>query len=236
LVDGTVSAGDLDPLVARIRDCRAAEVRIRTTPADSAAWSAVPSAKQVAHRIHVIDLTGGWGSVWAEFKSEARTAARKARKVGTLVHRADDSVTDTETYLDVWREWVRGRAAKSRVPTPLLELAAARRDPPRHFRLAAQRLGDLYEVWVAEHRGRTVAATLVLVHGHEAVQWRTASAPNAWPIRANDLLMATIVESLCERGVRRYVLGESGGKESLESFKRKFAGGLYEVPEIVIRP
>lgn len=236
LVEGPVSAGDLDPVVARIRGGAAAEVRIRTTPADAAAWSAVPGARHVPHRVHALDLNAGWDSVWAGFKKEARKTTRKAGRLGTSVHRVDDAITATETYLGVWREWVRDRASRSRIPTPLLEAAAARRDPPRHFRLAARRLGGLYEVWVAEHEGRAIGAQLILVHGHEAVAWRTASTPGARPVRANDLLMATIVEALCNRGVRRYVLGESGGKQSLEAFKEKFGGRPHDVPEIVIRP
>jgi Acetyltransferase (GNAT) domain len=235
LVEGPVSAGDLAPVVARLRDRGAAEVRIRTTPADAAAWIATPGARHVPHRVHVLDLDAGWDSVWAGFRKEARKTTRKARGAGTSVHRVDDPVTATETYLEVWREWVRDRASRSPVPTPLLELAAARRDPPRHFRLAAQRLGGLYEVWVADHGGRAIAAQLVLLHGREAVAWRTASTPDARPARANDLMMATVVESLCDRGVQRYVLGESGGKQSLEAFKEKFGGRAHDVPEMVIR-
>jgi CelD/BcsL family acetyltransferase involved in cellulose biosynthesis len=239
LVDGPVLAGDLDPLAARLREGRAAEVRIRTTPADSAAWTAVPGAREIArqvpNRTHILDLTGGWDAVWAGFKGEARTGARKARRVGVSVHREDDAVHGTETYLAVWREWVRGRAARRHIPAPLLQLAVARRDPPRHYRLAAQRLGDLYEVWVAEQRGRAIAATLVLVHGPEAVMWRSASAPDADPARPNDLMMTTVIESLCHRDVQRYVLGESSGKTSLEHFKAKFGARAHEIPEILIR-
>jgi Acetyltransferase (GNAT) domain len=239
VVDGPVSAGDLDPLVARLREGRAAQVHIRTTPADAAAWTAVPGGRQAArripHRTHILDLTGGWDAVWAGFKGDARTGARKARRDGVSVHREDDAANGTETYLGVWREWVRGRAARRRIPTPLLQLAAFRRDPPRHYRLAAQRLGDLYEVWVAEQQERTIAASLVLVHGPEAVLWRTASVPQAGPARANDLLMVTVIESLCHRGVQRYVLGESSGKASLEHFKAKFGARAHEIPEILIR-
>jgi hypothetical protein len=236
VVEGPVSPGDLDAVGARLRDGGATAVRIRTTPADAAAWSAVPGVRLVPHRVHSLDLDAGWDTVSAGFKKEARKAVRKARTAGTSVRRADDPVTATETFLGVWREWVRGRASRSRLPTPLLQIAAGRRDPPRRFQLAAQRLGALYEVWVAEHEGRAIGATLVLVHGREAVAWRTASTPDALPIRANDLLMATIVESLCDRGVRRYLLGESGGKQSLEAFKEKFGARAHDVPEVVIRP
>ncbi|PVG82844.1 hypothetical protein DDE18_10835 [Nocardioides gansuensis] len=235
LVDGPVSSRDLDPLVARLREGRAAEVHISTTPADAAAWTGVPGTRRIPNRTHIVDLTGGWDAVWAGFKGGARTGARKALQVGVSVHREDDAVHGTETYLAVWGDWVRGRAARRRIPTPLLQLAAFRRDPPRHCRLAAQRLGDLYEVWVADQDGRAVAATLVLVHGPEAVMWRTASTPQAGPARANDLMMTTVIESLCDRGVQRYVLGKSSGKTSLEQFKAKFGARAHEVPEIVIR-
>jgi hypothetical protein len=236
VVDGPVTPGHLDPLGVRLRHGGAAEVRIRSTPDDAAAWSAVPEARHVPHRVHSLDLGGGRDAVLSGFKKEARVAVRKARTSGVLVHRADDSVRATETFLAVWREWVRHRASRSRIPTPLLQIAAGRRDPPRHFRLAAQRLGGLYEVWVAEHEGRAVAAALVLVRGREAVGWRAASTPVARPIRANELMMATIFESLCDRGVRRIRLGESGGKQSLEASKEKFGATAHEVPEIVIRP
>ena len=65
--------------------------------------------------------------------------------------------------------------------------------------------------------------------------WRTASTPQAGPARANDLMMTTVIKSLCDRGVQRYVLGKSSGKTSLEHFKAKFGARAHEIPEILIR-
>ena len=50
------------------------------------------------------------------------------------------------------------------------------------------------------------------------------------------LMMATTVESLSDRGVLRYTLRESGGKQSLEAYKEQFGGRAHEEPEVVIRP
>ena len=50
------------------------------------------------------------------------------------------------------------------------------------------------------------------------------------------LMMATTVESLSDRGVLRYTLRESGGKQSLEADKEQFGSRAHEEPEVVIRP
>jgi hypothetical protein len=233
--DEPPTSADLAAVVRELRAHGAARTHVRSTPADAAAWAEVPGVDRIAHRTHVLDLAPGWDAAWAGFSGKARTGVRKAERSGVVVEREADAAAGTETYLAVFREWTRAQAERSQYPAVLSRLAARRREPEHHYRLAARLLGDLYEVWVARIAGRPLAATLVLRNGPHAVQWRTASAPaDAGPVRANEALISEIIRSLCERGVRTYLLGESGGKRSLEEFKEKFGAVAHDVPEIVV--
>jgi hypothetical protein len=180
---------------------------------------------------HILDLAGGFDEVWdRRFRGTARTAVRKAEKLGLEIESGSAETLVSAFYglyeksIDRWtaQEGLGGIARWKR----------RRREPRRKFDLVAAHLQDSCRIFVAHHRGQPAAAIIVLFQGCNASYWRGAMDKDlAGPTRANYLLHAVAIEEACGAGCRFYHMGETAGSASLSQFKTRFGATGYEYSE-----
>ena len=183
----------------------------------------------VPRREHVLDLEGGFETVWRErFKSKTRNKVRKAQKLGVEVQ-SDSSGALVPVFYDLFRRSVDRWAEQQSEPRWLSHLRTSRRDPLSKFEHIARILGDACRVHVAWHEGQPVAAIIVLLGANNADYIRGAMDKDlAGPVNANDLLHSVATEEACAAGCRYYHMGESAWSKNLSSFKERFGARAYE--------
>lgn len=226
LPSGDVRAADIAGLAAdlsRRRVVRTA-VRVILREDDFRLWeSAVPTRtwRQVRSS-HVLDLSGGFDTVWTErFSSKVRSASRKAVRRGVQVE-SDTSGRLIPVFDVLYRRSVARWAAERHEPTRLRQWLAARREPQTKFATVAARLGESCQVWIAFHDDRPVAGILVVAHGDQVLYWRGAmDKERVAGTGANELLHRCAIERACQRGAQHYDMGISPSV-SLARFKRSF--------------
>lgn len=213
-------------------------IAIRPNALQSALWreSLPPDWQAVPRRTHILDLTGGFHEVWKiRVSSAARNRVGKAVKAGVTVESGNSSDL-VDSFYSLYLTWSENRAAKRGLPIALIRLLAKRREPKWKFACVSAGMGHDFEVFLARHEGRPVAAAIMLRSGGGAVYWRGASDArllDKYP--ANDLLQREMIRSACDAGCSAYHMGESGGVASLERFKEKFGAVAHDYDEFVLR-
>lgn len=219
-----VSSSDVAAVLPDLLHGRPLRLVLRPPSRDAAAHEAVvpTSIPRTRHREQVLDLSGGFGTVWTErFSGKARRAVRKAE--ASVLTVGSGGAELLPEFRALYRESVARWARRSNEPLALARLRAARREPDRKFDAVARRLGPGFRVWLARVDGRPAAAILVLVQGRTATYWRGAMDLDlAGPVRANDLLHRLAIEDACLAGCSTYALGDSGSSDSLRRFKESF--------------
>jgi len=198
---------------------------LRPAPRRSAAYrvAAPATAVPVAHTAHVLDLDGGFETVWDQrFNGKARRAVRKAERMGVTVE-WDASGRLVPVFDELYRRSVQRWAEQQHEPLWLARARARRNDPPRKFAAVAGALGNACRVWVASVAGQPAAAMITLHVGEHAVYWRGAMDKEvAGPARANDLLHRLAIEQATADGARHYHFGDSAPGSGLAQFKESF--------------
>jgi hypothetical protein len=167
----------------------------------------------------VVDLRGGHGAVWKQMEGRARTAVRKAEKVGVVVREA--RADDRDVYYRLHRETYRRTGV-----TP---------HPEDYFRVIWERFlaQGLARVWFAELNGEPVAAENFGVFKQAAIYWTGAASARGLEVEANSLLQWTAMQWMLNSGIEWYETGEafpqySAGKhKGVSDFKKSFGGSLY---------
>lgn len=167
----------------------------------------------------VVGLRGGSDAVWKKMEGRARTAVRKAEKVGVTAREA--TASDRHIYYRLHRETYR----RTGVP-PHSEA---------YFDMIWDRfLGNgLARVWIAELNGEAVAGENFGVYKQAAIYWTGAATAKGLEVEANSLLQWTAMQWMIDNGIEWYETGEAfpqfrGGKEKgLSDFKKSFGGHLY---------
>ncbi|HEV8632791.1 MAG TPA: GNAT family N-acetyltransferase [Chloroflexota bacterium] len=230
---GSVGVDDLSGVLADLAGGRAARTSLRPNPLAAGLWAAARPRRIVAvpRLAHVLDLEGGFATVWAKrFKSEARTAVRKAERAGLTVQ-CDTSGALIGVFYELFRRSIDRWADQQHEPRGLARWRGQRRDPRAKFEQIARALAGACRVWVAWHEGRPAASILVL-QGTNASYTRGAMDKEvAGPTAANYLLHRLAIEDACRAGCRRYHMGESGASASLAQFKTRFGAGAYPYAE-----
>ncbi len=226
----TVRSEDIMAVWRDLLTQRAAGIRIRPENLTAAAWDAAqtpPSVRVKRLTKHVIDLNGGFESVWAErFKGKARTAVRKAEGAGLVVE-WDSSGRFVREYYDLYRGWISRRAGEDGLPKSLM---LRRAEPLRKYHAVAEKLGVACRVWIARLDEEPIAAIITLIHGVYANYWRACSNKElSGPLCANNLLQRFAIEYSCKAGCRYYNMGWSP-TASLEAFKRSFGALPRQFP------
>ena len=188
------------------------------------AWeAAAPDGVAPLPRLaHVLDLAGGFETVWNErFNKQGRRAVRKADKSNIDID-LDTTGRLIEPFYDLFLRSVNRWASKSGEPAKVARWRARRRDPLRRFRLMSEKLGDAFRIWGARVDGKLAAAIIVL-QGPNAHYTRGAMDKElAGPTRASFLLQKLAIEDACKAGCRYYHMGQTGTSESLARFKSQF--------------
>jgi len=233
VAQGEIGPEDVAAVVADLARQRWARVSIRPDPLAAAPWNvAVPrQAVRVARRAHVLDLQGGFETVWTRaFTGVARTNVRRAERSGLAVECGHD-VRAIDAFHGLYERSVE-RWARQAGPAPARWWIAARRERRAKFERAAAALGDDLAIWVARLDARPIAAIIVLRAGASASYWRGAMDEEAaGPTRANYLLHRLAIEDACLAGCRRYHMGETGTSASLAQFKTRFGAIPHDYHE-----
>lgn len=222
--DCPVSGADVRAVVDELTRRGTSDVLLRPAPDQDAAFadSGVGWTQIHENCSYEVDLAGGWPAVSGGFSSSVRRAARKAERAGVTVRRRTDPAAVDE-FVRLYELSVQRWSENSRLPG-WLSLAWSRHVEPRDKyaavlkHLGAERCG----IWVAEHEGAVVAATIVVSHGDQYAYWRGAMDIDlAGPVRANDLLHVTALEHASATGAR-YSMGLTAPDSGLARFKRGF--------------
>jgi hypothetical protein len=233
-IGGPLSATPLTPdvLSAIIADLRKAGflgVHLRPNPLHAALWQSVPIGMVIPRRAHVIDLAGGFDTVWGNFTGQVRRVIRKAERTVEVEFGATERLLP-QFYGLLKKSWLRWAEAQHE-PKRLALWRAHRRDPYHRFQKMLATMGDNCQIGVAYLGGELVAANIVL-HGPNANYSRGAiDAERIGNSGANDLLQKLAIERAVNNGNRYYHMGESGWSSSLSQFKQKFGAVPYDYAE-----
>lgn len=168
----------------------------------------------------VVDLRRSAEKVWASMEGRARTAVRKAEKMGTVVRPAG-SPDDVDAYYRLHRETC---ARTGAAPHPKSYFQAIWKS----FLSAG-----LCRIYLAEYEGRVVAAANIGIYKKAGVYWTGASSQKGLDLEASSLLQWTAIQEMIGSGAEWYDTGEAfpGHKEGklkgLSDFKKSFGGVLY---------
>ncbi len=211
----------------------ALRVHIRPNPLHASAWASAagPGVVAVPRRAHVLDLSGGFDTVWKErFAGSTRNKTKKAERKGVEVE-CDTTGRLLPVFHRLFGQSVDRWAGQQHEPLALARWRAARRDPLPKFEAMAARLGAAFQVWVATYQGQPAAA-LVVLRGRNAHYTRGAmDKALAGESHANSLLQKLAIEAACEQGCRSYHMGESGDSEGLNRFKGRFGARVHDYAE-----
>jgi hypothetical protein len=227
---GQLHPGDITDVWRDLAANSFIRIRVRPEAPSVGTWDAampVPGTSVRRQTKSVVDLAGGFGPVWQRFKGPARTAVRKAERSRLVVQSGGAEFVDD--YYGLYLTWVERRARERRLPVPVMLARARRAEPLRKFRTVAEKLGPACRIWLARHDGEAVAAAIMLSHGTHATYWRGYSSADAGPLRANDLLHKSMIETACALGCLDYNMGWSG-TQTLLAYKARFGAREVEFP------
>jgi hypothetical protein len=226
-----------DDVIDVINDLRAHNVLRTSIPVPSQTanqlWEAYvpPSIVREPYQTHVLDLSGGFETVWkTHFSSVVRSASRKAERLGVVV-RSDTTGQLLPVFDALYRGSVDRWARTKGDPLPIARLVARRHEPYRKFEIVANLLGEACEVHIATLDEKPLAGIIVLTHGAVASYWRGAMDKRLIAgTGANELLHRVAVERACERGCLEYDMQRSPSA-GVARFKSKFGARPHDFLE-----
>jgi hypothetical protein len=196
---------------------RAFEKRISAPGAIEIGWvdfhdaGPLPGWESSGCSTHVVDLSGGFDTVWRErFDKPRRRRVRRAEEHGVSIRRGagpDDVARFVEVYRDRLRGWDTGEG-----------------HPERIFMSLVERGGERVRLYLASHEGAVVGGHLNFYYGDMVTAWYGMTSTRAGDTQAGTLLYATCMREACEAGFARYNLGSSLGRASLIEYKESLGG------------
>jgi CelD/BcsL family acetyltransferase involved in cellulose biosynthesis len=227
---GSASPSQTQALIQEIRRHPGLRTRIMVGEDDAAVWASVApdTVYSTARTAQVLDLRGGFSTVWAQrFTSKVRSNARKAERRGVVVE-SDNTGRLVPVFDVLYRNSVDRWAQERGHPLSLMRWRAQRIEPQSKFATVAQMMGERCTVWIAWRGGEPLAGILVLTRGPRATYWRGAmDKERARGTGANELLHRYAIETACVDGRQSYDFGLYQTEE-LKKFKSTF--GAQEVP------
>jgi len=209
---------------------------IRPSARTGPLWEKVelPGLKATPRLCHVLDLEGGFETVWAQrFSRTARRYVRKAEKAGVVVER-DDTGARLPEYFRLMEDSIERWAGQQHEPVLLSRWRARRRQTVEKMQALAAAVPSRFRLYLAIWEGQPVAGSVV----YQATGTRATSGAMikelAGPVGANYLLESTAIEDACAAGSTHYDLGESGNSGGLAMSKTRFGARPEPYRSIVI--
>jgi hypothetical protein len=222
---GRIAPAEAAAVLADVARRRTMVTEIRLRPGTAGDWlSASSQFAVVEHGLqwHVLDLAGGFPTVWQDrFRGTARTAVRKAERSGLEVE-VDRSGRLLPAFFSLLESSIERWADMQHEPLWMTRWRTIRFSPPAMVAAVARHFGSDCAVWMARLKGEPVAAIVVLSSGAHAKYWKGAMNKQlAGPIRANDLLHRLAIEDACRNGYSFYEMGMTRPASPLAVFKEK---------------
>lgn len=159
---------------------------------------------------HAVDLTVGADKLFVNLESSVRRAIRKAEKAGVIA-RVLDTIEATRAFYALH---CRTRRKHGVPPQPIAFFLNL------HEHAFQQGKGFIV---AAEHEGRTIAASVFVHHGKNALYKFGASDRTSLRLRANDLVMWEAMKWYATRCYSVLSMGRTAlGNDGLRRFKRGF--------------
>ena len=224
---GDPTAADRGVVLADLARRRVLRSAVVPNPLAAAAWSQAAPARAVRapDRTQVIDLSGGFDTVWAKrFRKETRNRVRKAEGVALDIRRETGAGRGVGMFAQLYRQAVDRWAIERGQPLWIAHTLAARRDRPGAVAAVARALGERCVIWsAATAGGEPVSVDVVLQHGRHTLAWLGAVDPAlARETMATYRVQSMAIEDACDAGSRYFHLGESDAGSGVERFKRNF--------------
>ena len=216
-VDAAVVLADL----ARRPVIRSAVVPM---PLNSTVWqsAAPPTVHRVPYLTQILDLEGGFGTVWSRrFRSEARRHVRRAERMALDVYQDHDRGAEAFAILhhEAVERWARQRGQ----PLWAARVLDRWRDDAGRIAAAVAAVGNSCSIWSAYRAGEPVAVCAVLHRGRHALGWLSANRRAvAQETSATYLLSSLAIEAACADGARYFNMGESDPGSGVERHKAQF--------------
>jgi len=170
----------------------------------------------------MIRLEGGFDDVWHHgFHHKRRQICNKAERERVTV-RPLESEEEVDifykTYVEESREW-----------------GGVHPYPGRLFIELFRRRDEGVLIWGAFHEQRFIGGHIDMYHGSMAQAWQAGMSEESGHYGAGVLLIKYAVMKACERGMKTFNLGSSGGDEGIIYFKESLGGEEYCFPVVTSR-
>lgn len=225
---------DIESVVRDLKSLRGTAFRILPNPLHGDVWASGvgTQAMTLPRYSHVLDLEGGFGTVWNDrFSKSGRRTVTKALD-GELEIERDTTGRLIPVYRALFDRSIERWAAKSREPRWIARIRAGREDVAGKLEALSKALGDRMITWVASYRGEPAAASIILA-ANSHFYWRAAMHEEFGPATsASYAIQKLAIEEACDSGSALYYLGESGPSKGLALFKERFGGIGHAYPEV----
>lgn len=167
------------------------------------------------HSTQVIDLTGGFESIWRDdFEKAKRRQARKAEREGLAVVDAGTD-RDIDAFYAIYRDRIDEWGESFRYPRRFLGAL-----------LAAG--GPRVKLYLVKQDGDVLGGHLNFYFKDMVTAWSGVTSSDSRSSQASTYLYSYLIKRACESGFTRYNLGSSLGKRTLEEYKAALGGKSYE--------
>ena len=145
---------------------------------------------------HVLALEADYERVADRFSPSTRRLVRQSDESGLSI-RSVESIGDLAPFLEIAEETVTRRGGTPK-PRALYERIFEELVP-----------AGLARYHLVDHGDQAVAGSLHLFHRGVATSWLPVSRESSWPLRPNNFLVASLLETLCQAGYAEYNFGAS---------------------------
>jgi hypothetical protein len=167
---------------------------------------------------HTLPLTSDFGTIYKRWSKGHSSAARKARREGVTISKADtldDWRAYYAAYTDSLRRW--GERATSCYQWTLFETLA---HCPSSY----------HTLWLARFQDTIVAGALCFYARRHVSYWHGAALEAYFHLRPVHLLMYEVIQDACEHGYTWFDFNPSGGNEGVQNFKKGFGADALPCP------
>lgn len=160
-----------------------------------------------------VDLSGSPDDVWENYEGRNRRAIKQARDTALVIDRTRETA-DVARFHEIYTN------------------AMEARDASEHYRFAREYFErllaepDLASLFVARHEGTVVGGFLTVHDERIAHHFLSASNPDYWDLRVNNLMYHEVVMAMQETG--RELFDFQGGRPGVFEFKKGFSPARRE--------